>query len=134
MRAGGSRPPRPAPAAAAVNRELTLDDRVYACSACGLVIDRDVNAAINLARYTPPRTDSPPLPAAARHTLRVRARMDRDVEPTATPHHEGPLGRNRDATCHLGVAGARTATKNHDPGMGWWSREAGGSPNRDTPS
>lgn len=53
-----------------VNAELTLADRVYECGACGLVIDRDLNAAINLARYTPP-TDpagtkkSPPLPAAA---------------------------------------------------------------------
>ena len=54
----------------AVKADLTLADRVYECAACGLVIDRDLNAAINLARYTPP-TDpegtktSPPLPAAA---------------------------------------------------------------------
>ena len=37
-----------------VKADLTLDDRVYECTSCGLVIDRDVNAAINLARYTPP--------------------------------------------------------------------------------
>ncbi len=54
----------------AVKAYLSLADRVYECAACGLVIDRDLNAAINLARYTPP-TDpegtktSPPLPAAA---------------------------------------------------------------------
>jgi putative transposase len=50
-----------------VNQELTLADRTYACTSCGLVIDRDLNAAINLARYTPAResTTSPPLPAAA---------------------------------------------------------------------
>lgn len=53
----------------AVKADLTLADRVYECSACGLVVDRDLNAAINLAGYTPP-TDpegtktSPPLPAA----------------------------------------------------------------------
>jgi len=29
---------------------LTLDDRIYECDFCGLVIDRDLNAAINLAR------------------------------------------------------------------------------------
>lgn len=29
---------------------LTLTDRVYECDRCGLVIDRDLNAAINLAR------------------------------------------------------------------------------------
>ena len=49
---------------------LTLADRVYDCGACALVIDRDVNAAVNLARYTPPPKaaqprKAPPLPAAA---------------------------------------------------------------------
>ncbi len=52
-----------------VKTDLTLADRVYECGSCGLVIDRDLNAAINLARYTPPvppdTTASPPLPAAA---------------------------------------------------------------------
>jgi putative transposase len=47
-----------------VNPDLTLSDRVYNCGACGLGIDRDVNAAVNLARYTPP-PKAPPLPAAA---------------------------------------------------------------------
>ena len=31
-----------------VNRDLKLSDRVYECPKCGLVIDRDYNAAINL--------------------------------------------------------------------------------------
>lgn len=31
-----------------VRKELTLDERTYVCSECGLVIDRDLNAAINL--------------------------------------------------------------------------------------
>ena len=48
-----------------VHVDLTLADRVYVCGACGLVLDRDVNAAINLARYTPPPKTSPPLIAAA---------------------------------------------------------------------
>jgi putative transposase len=47
-----------------VKPDLTLSDRVYACTGCGLVIDRDVNAAVNLARYgAPPKTS--PLPTAA---------------------------------------------------------------------
>ena len=29
--------------------KLTLSDRVYRCAVCGLVMDRDVNAAINIA-------------------------------------------------------------------------------------
>ena len=48
-----------------INAALTLSDRVYDCAACALVIDRDVNAAVNLARYTTPPTKAPPLPAAA---------------------------------------------------------------------
>lgn len=53
-----------------VKADLTLSDRVYECSPCGLVIDRDLNAAVNLARYTLPAVTagtpiSPPLPAAA---------------------------------------------------------------------
>jgi putative transposase len=48
-----------------VNADLTLLDRVYDCCACGLVIDRDVNAAVNLARYAAPPPKTSPLPAAA---------------------------------------------------------------------
>jgi putative transposase len=48
-----------------INANLTLSDRVYDCGACGLVIDRDTNAAVNLARYTPPPPKASPLPAAA---------------------------------------------------------------------
>jgi putative transposase len=32
-----------------IKKDLTLSDRVYKCDACGFVIDRDLNAAINLA-------------------------------------------------------------------------------------
>ena len=34
-----------------INKDLTLSDRVYSCDCCGNIIDRDVNASINLARY-----------------------------------------------------------------------------------
>lgn len=33
-------------------KKLSLKDRVYICHECGLVIDRDVNASINLMNYT----------------------------------------------------------------------------------
>ena len=42
-----------------IKADLALADRTYTCAACGLALDRDLNAAINLAKYTPP------LPAAA---------------------------------------------------------------------
>lgn len=32
-------------------KDLRLKDRVYRCEACGAVIDRDMNAAVNLANY-----------------------------------------------------------------------------------
>lgn len=34
-----------------IKRDLKLKDRVYICPECGLVIDRDLNATINLANY-----------------------------------------------------------------------------------
>jgi len=36
----------------AIKKDLKLKDRIYVCNECGLEIDRDYNAAINLARYT----------------------------------------------------------------------------------
>ena len=34
-----------------IKKELKLSERIYKCDKCGLVIDRDINAAINLANY-----------------------------------------------------------------------------------
>ena len=34
-----------------IKKDLKLSDRTYKCNVCGLVIDRDYNAAINLSRY-----------------------------------------------------------------------------------
>src|SRR5258707_14542056 len=41
-----------------VDDTLTLADRVFHCEACGLVLDRDVNAAINLAQLADSSPDS----------------------------------------------------------------------------
>jgi putative transposase len=35
----------------AIKRDLTLKDRVFICPECGFTIDRDLQAAINLAKY-----------------------------------------------------------------------------------
>lgn len=34
-----------------IKKDLKLSDRIYRCDCCGNVIDRDINASINLARY-----------------------------------------------------------------------------------
>ena len=34
-----------------IKHDLKLKDRTYTCPECGVVIDRDLNAAINLSRY-----------------------------------------------------------------------------------
>lgn len=35
-----------------VKSELSLSQRIYSCGSCDLTIDRDLNAAINLARWS----------------------------------------------------------------------------------
>lgn len=47
-----------------VKAELDLSERSYRCETCGLVLDPDVNAAIDLARW-PDTQHAPPQPAAA---------------------------------------------------------------------
>jgi putative transposase len=41
----------------AVKTKLHLSERTYECDGCGLKIDRDLNAAVNLARYAQHQTD-----------------------------------------------------------------------------
>jgi len=46
-----------------VKTDLDLSTRTYSCGTCSLVIDRDLNAAINLARWRPNGTSAVTLPA-----------------------------------------------------------------------
>jgi putative transposase len=41
-----------------IDVDLSLSDRVYHCEQCGMVLDRDLNAAINLAQLTGSSSDS----------------------------------------------------------------------------
>lgn len=43
-----------------VKADLTLSDRVYRCDKCGLVINRDLNAAINLAALANQKAETQP--------------------------------------------------------------------------
>jgi putative transposase len=42
----------------AVKAKLALSERTYCCTTCGLVVDRDLNAAVNLARLAGSASDS----------------------------------------------------------------------------
>jgi putative transposase len=55
-----------------VKSKLHLSERTYQCDSCGLVINRDLNAAVNLARYA--------------HTKRTRVPGSSRVEPTVSRH------------------------------------------------
>jgi putative transposase len=46
-----------------VRNDLDLSTRTYVCGACGSAIDRDLNAAINLARWRPKEPSAVTLPA-----------------------------------------------------------------------
>ncbi|HUY75754.1 MAG TPA: transposase [Ktedonobacterales bacterium] len=41
-----------------LDADLTLADRVFCCEACGLTMDRDLNAALNLARLAASSADT----------------------------------------------------------------------------
>ena len=38
----------------AIKKDLRLSDRTYVCTDCGMVMDRDLNAAVNLAALAKP--------------------------------------------------------------------------------
>jgi putative transposase len=80
---------------------LGLDERTYACTACGVVVDRDRNAAINLARLAGPSTRS------GREDVNSGRREVGETDPAqvgdaplddpSTPHHH-PVGQTGTAT------------------------------------
>jgi len=49
-----------------IKRELDLSQRTFSCDVCDLVIDRDLNAAINLARWQPGESPTSTTPTSSR--------------------------------------------------------------------
>ncbi|MGI5239110.1 IS607 family element RNA-guided endonuclease TnpB [Dactylosporangium sp. CA-139066] len=72
----------------AVKTKLALSERTYACAACGLVIDRDRNAALNLAAIAAEFETAGSGPVAARGAdckTRVRGQVAVKREPGTAP-------------------------------------------------
>jgi putative transposase len=79
-----------------VKAKLALAERTYHCQACGLVIDRDRNAAINLARLS-------------EHAPSVEGR----------PAGSGPVaGRGATRKTPPGGAGGDETSTRHQPALG----------------
>jgi putative transposase len=83
--------------------DLTLADRTYACERCGVIIDRDLNAAINLARLGGTGTGSSP---AASH----RAGEGRGATHKTRPAPAGKAGGREAPTRHATTSGDQTGT------------------------
>jgi putative transposase len=78
-----------------IDAELTLADRTFHCQQCGLVLDRDLNAAINLAKLAGSLSDSlnacgadsagssrkPGVQLSAKRGPRARKKQERNAEP-----------------------------------------------------
>ena len=81
-------------ACGAVKAKLALADRTYQCDRCGAVLDRDLNAAINLARLSEhaPRVEGRPAgsgPVAGRGAIRKTSPPTGAAaggDETSTPH------------------------------------------------
>ncbi len=74
-----------------VKAKLALAERIYECTNCGLVIDRDHNAAVNLARYALAATDPSAgfgTGGADRKTTAAAAQVA--VKPEPTPEQDTP--------------------------------------------
>jgi len=81
----------------AVKAKLLFENRTYHCEACGLTLDRDLNAAINLARWasTAPAVNTTPAGTSSVAGRRGEARPARqNIDETAHPDEastEAPL-------------------------------------------
>ncbi|MEO3781659.1 IS607 family element RNA-guided endonuclease TnpB, partial [Micromonospora sp. B11E3] len=72
----------------AAKAKLALSEREYHCQACGLIMDRDLNASLNLAALTARHDTAGSGPVAARgadQKTRVRGQVAMKREPGTTP-------------------------------------------------
>jgi putative transposase len=100
-----------------LRKDLTLKDRMFECHSCGHVMDRDLNAAVNLAAWAENHTPTTPADTAAddgrRGAVRVGDRQAAGPVNNAyrqdTPTHHTPLGRGGQGLDDVGTS-PQTAT------------------------
>jgi putative transposase len=93
----------------APRKDLTLKDRIFECRECGHVMDRDLNAAVNLAawaeNHTPTAEDTD---GAGRGVARVGDRQAAGPVTNAhrqnTPTHPGRCGRGGEGLDDVGTS------------------------------
>ena len=86
----------------AVKEELALSERTYRCESCGLELDRDLNAAINLAGWA-----HPAVTASAAETL-TACGADRKPGPRPAGGREAGTGTAPEPTGSTGGPSTRT--------------------------
>ena len=84
---------------------LTLAERTYVCEHCGLVTDRDLNAAINLARL-----------GQAQHTGRTRTGTGSSPAATASSGDGRGATQETATTAVVNAAGEEASTRHNDVG------------------
>jgi putative transposase len=90
---------------------LTLADRTYACERCGQVIDRDLNAAINLARLgDTPRTGETRTGTGSRPAATQRGGQGRGATQKTRPAPAGKAGGCETSTRHDATSIGQTGT------------------------
>jgi hypothetical protein len=96
-------------ACGAVKAKLRLAERTYHCEQCGLVLDRDLNAARNLAPLVDEVSGRHVLPEFAWATVN-----EPDGNPHKTPHYAGSGYRH--GTTHTNRCGSTSARQRADSG------------------
>ena len=84
-----------------IDEDLTLSDQTFHCEACGLVLDRDLNAAINLGKLAGSLSDSLNACGEERSGTLRKKRVKRASQAGTRARRKQELG----ATCGLSTDG-----------------------------
>jgi putative transposase len=103
-----------------VKQDLKLSDRIFHCDECGLTIDRDLNAARNLARYeaarqqVQPETTPDEVPAGSGELTDVERKPSGRSKWRKPESTEGTTATKRQRNTHLRPVRRRPSRKEDD--------------------